>query len=66
MSDEKEYEFNGSFEIGFSGECMGKLKLSELKAKLKKEIEEFLEKEGSVASYDVWQFETDIDYEDIS
>jgi hypothetical protein len=61
----KEYEFSGSFEIGVSGECMGKLKVAELKKKLKKEIENFFENNDCVAEYDIYQNEHDFDYDEI-
>ena len=63
--EEKEYNFTIDFEIGISGECLGKLKLAELKKKLKKEIEDFFEKEANVSEYDIWQMESDTDYEEL-
>jgi len=64
--EEKEYEFTFNLDIGLSGECMGKLKgLTELKAKIKKEVKAYLENHDAVASYDFFQIESDMDYEEL-
>ena len=58
-----ENEFTIDFEIGITGESLGRLKLKELKEKIEKDIKEFFEKESNVSQYDLWQFETSTEYE---
>jgi len=59
----KEYEFNGTFEIDFTGESLGKLKFSEIRKKLQKEFEKFLEENDAISQYDIYDSDFDIDYE---
>ncbi len=61
----KEYEFNGSIEINFYGQGLGKLKLAEIKNKWLKELKEYFENNDNIVEYDVYSEDINIEYDEI-
>lgn len=54
-----------NIEIGIEATVDSRLKLTELKKKIVKEIEDYFEKNKDVYEYDVWSNEFNSDYEKV-